>query len=97
MKPVYIAYQQLTYQLNNSRYLQPVDYGPGLEAYAFHRGTQFVHVVWAIEDEVLTVSVPALSYVAAYDRDGNLLSPTLVGGQFQFQVGFDPIYIILSD
>jgi predicted membrane-bound mannosyltransferase len=73
-----------------------VDYGPGLEAYRFHRGTQYVHVVWTTDDVVLPVSVPALNYVASYDRDGNPLSPSLVGSQFQFQVGFEPIYIILS-
>ncbi|MFN2226804.1 MAG: hypothetical protein ACK2UY_10860, partial [Anaerolineae bacterium] len=45
LKPVYVAYQQLAQQLDNARYLQPVNYGPGLEAYRFHRGTQYVHVV----------------------------------------------------
>jgi hypothetical protein len=95
-KAVYTAYEHLTYRLNNSRYLGSVDHGPGLEAYAFSRGTQLVHVVWARDDEVLTVSVWPLDYVAAYGRDGNLLSPTLVGAMFQLQVGFEPIYIILD-
>jgi hypothetical protein len=95
-KPVFIAYEQLTYQLNNSRYLGTVDYGPGLEAYAFRRGAQIVHVVWARENAALPISVPQLDYVAAYGRDGNLLSPTAAGDMLQFQVGFEPIYIIFG-
>jgi hypothetical protein len=97
LKPVYVAYQVLTEQLDQARYLQPVDYGPGLEAYAFRRGTELVHVIWAIEDEILNVVVPASGYVAAFDRDGYPVTPTLVGADYEFQVGFEPIYIILSD
>jgi hypothetical protein len=94
LKPVYVAYRELIDQLHNARYLEPVDQGLGLEAYLFRRGTEHVQVVWAVQDEVLTVSVPALSYVAAYSRDGDPLSPTPVGSDLQFQVGFEPVYII---
>ncbi|MFN2225771.1 MAG: cellulase family glycosylhydrolase [Anaerolineae bacterium] len=97
LKPVYIAYQQLTQQLDHARYLQPVDYGPGLEAYAFRRGTQYVHVVWAIEDETLAIMIPQNNYLAAYGRDGEPLSPTLVNMNYQLQVGFEPVYVILRD
>ncbi len=96
-KPVYEAYRELTEQLAQARYVQAVDHGPGLEAYLFRKGTGRVQVVWAVEDEELTVSVPALSYEAAYSRDGEPLTPTLVGANFQLQVGFEPIYIILHD
>jgi hypothetical protein len=97
LKPAYVAYQQLAQQLNQARYLRPVDYGPGLDAYAFQRGTQYVHVVWAIEDETLAIMIPRNNYVAAYGRDGELLSPTLVAMNYQLQVGFEPIYVILRD
>jgi hypothetical protein len=95
-KPVYYAYQVLTEQLDRARYLQPVDYGSGLEAYAFRRGAQQVHVVWAIEDETWPVSVPESSYVAAFDRDGNAITSIPVGGYYEFQVGYEPIYLILA-
>jgi hypothetical protein len=93
-KPVYIAYDQLTHQLYYARYLGLADYGPGLEAYAFQRGDQRVHVVWAVEDQPLTISVPQSRFIAAYDRDGNPISPTPVGSDYQVGVGFEPVYLI---
>ncbi|MEJ2207686.1 MAG: hypothetical protein P8129_01445 [Anaerolineae bacterium] len=96
LKPAYIAYQQLARQLDSARYIQPVDYGPEIEAYRFQRGAESVHVAWAIEDATLSVYVPATDYVAAYDRDGNPLSPSVAGTELKLQVGFDPIYIILA-
>ncbi|MEJ2212294.1 MAG: hypothetical protein P8129_25170, partial [Anaerolineae bacterium] len=97
LKPVYIAYQQLTRQLDESHYLYEVDYGPGLEAYAFRKGTQLVHVVWAIDDEILPISILPANYVAAFGWDGTPLSPTLVDTDLELYVGFDPIYVILQE
>ena len=93
-KPVYIAYQQLILQLQNTRYVGPVDYGGGIEAYSFRRGLKYVHVVWAEENQIIAITIPQSEFVEARDRDGNLITPTLVGSDYQLQVGFEPIYIV---
>lgn len=93
-KPVYIAYQQLNIQLFRTRYVGPVDHGAGVEAYAFSRGAEHVHVIWAVEDESFQIDVPQTKLVQALDRDGQSLTPVSVGGSYQFSVGFEPIYII---
>jgi hypothetical protein len=94
-RPSYLAYQQLTQQLINADYLAPVFYGAGIEAYSFRRGTQEVHVVWTGQDvSGLTILIPANNYVEAHMRDGTLIPPVLVGGNFQVPVGFSPIYVI---
>src|SRR5262249_50612605 len=48
-KPVYIAYQQLAIQLAGTQYLRTVDYGKGIEAYAFGRATEQVQVIWTTD------------------------------------------------
>lgn len=93
-KPVYTAYQQLALQLQYTRYVEAVDYGDGIEAYAFHKGPEYVHVVWAEEDKHFDITVPQSKFVAAYDRDGNVLTPTLQGSNDVLQVQFEPIYIL---
>jgi len=94
-RPSYLAYQQLTQQLINTDYLAPVYYGAGIEAYSFRRGTQEVHVVWTGQDvSGLTILIPANNFIDAYSRDGTLITPVLVGGDFQVPIGFSPIYVI---
>jgi hypothetical protein len=91
----YLAYQQLATRLQNSRFEQVVDYGLGIEAYSFAKGTRCVHVLWSIDAVADTISVPQAKFLAAYDRDGASLSPTPVGSDYQFTVGFSPIYVEL--
>ena len=65
-RPSYLAYRQLVHQLINADYLASVDYGAGIEAYAFSRGAQDVHVVWTEQDvSGLTILVPESEYVEA--------------------------------
>jgi hypothetical protein len=95
-RPSYLAMKHLIAELQDSKYLAPVDYGAGLEAYAFQRGNDRVHVIWAIENSSKTVSVPIIKFTAAFDRDGKLITPTLSGSNYILSVGFKPIYIILK-
>jgi hypothetical protein len=93
--PSYYAYQQLVLQLMNSDYLTSVDYGPEFEAYAFRRDGRDVHVVWTKEDVTgLTILVPATNLIEVHSRDGALISPVFVDGNYQIPVGFSPVYII---
>jgi hypothetical protein len=81
-------------RLNQSRYLYPVNYGPGLEAYSFDRYDEVVHVVWSKENTSLPITVPKFKLIAIYDRDGKQLTPTLVGNNYTLNVGFKPVYVI---
>jgi hypothetical protein len=92
-KPVYLAYQQLISQLDGKRYQKAVAYGSGIEAYEFSGSGQNVHVVWAVENQSLPITVQQAKFVAAYDRNGNLITPTLTANGYQLTVGFSPIYI----
>lgn len=94
-RPSYLAYQQLAQQLFNANYLNPVDYGPDFEAYAFRRGAQEVHVVWSkLDMPALIILVPAANFIEARSRDGTLIAPVLVDGNYQIPVGFSPVYVI---
>ncbi len=93
-KPVYTAYQVLIGQLRYTQYIGETDHGEGTEGYTFCRGARCVDVVWAVEDEVLTISVPQGQFVSAISRDGDPLTPQLDGGECQIQVGFEPVYVL---
>jgi hypothetical protein len=93
--PSFLAYQELAQQLINADYVDTVDYGADFEAYIFRRGTQEVHVVWSQLDVAgLTILVPADKYIEARRRDGTLIAPVLVDGNYQIPVGYSPIYVI---
>ena len=93
-RPSYLAYKHLIAELQFSRFTDPVNYGTGLEGYAFKRGKEVVHIVWAIENVTLPVSVPKAKFVAAFNRDGKAITPTLTGNNYNLNVGFKPVYII---
>jgi hypothetical protein len=94
-RPAYIAYQQLVDHTNRSRFEAPVNYGSDVEAYSFVRETDRVHVVWSTDTISDTIYVPQSEFLGAYDREGNPLSPIAVGTDYQFVVGFNPIYLHL--
>jgi hypothetical protein len=92
-RPVYTAYQQLAHQLDKTSYIAPVDYGSSIEAYAFKRGSEQVHVLWTgTTDSSTEIPVPS-GFIEAYTKDGTPLPPPSNG---LLPVGFSPIYIILS-
>jgi hypothetical protein len=94
-RPSYLAYQVLVQQLINTDFLSAVDYGTGFEGYAFRRGTQDIHVVWSVLDVPgLSIFVPESNFIEARSRDGTLIAPLLVDGNYQIPVGFSPVYVI---
>jgi hypothetical protein len=95
-KPAYRAYKHLTERLRYSRLLGPVSYGTDIEAYAFDVRPNKVQVIWTKIDQALPVLVPGEKYLAAYNWDGAVLTPTLVGPDYQFTAGFSPIYVVFS-
>ena len=62
-RKVYNTYQYLSQKLQYARYLNPVNYGPGVEAYAFRVNSHRVHVLWAIRTKpwMLSFLAPHLS------------------------------------
>jgi hypothetical protein len=81
--------------LQYARYQAPVDYGAGIEAYAFKRQLERVDVVWAINPAAnIDVLIPDADFVAAYAQDGSLLTPPLNGADRQIEVKFSPVYIV---
>jgi hypothetical protein len=93
-KLVYAAYKVLIAQLIKARYIGAVDYGAGVEAYAFKRGAEIVDIVWGIENSQFTISISENKFISATSRDGDPLTPDLVGNTYQLVVGFEPIYIL---
>jgi hypothetical protein len=93
-KPVYFAYKQLSTQLYGKFYDGPASFGNTIEGYRFRRGTLQVQVLWAKLDQIVPIQIPASTFVGAYTRDGQILAPTSISDQLEFQVTFQPIYII---
>jgi hypothetical protein len=94
--PAYNAFKVIAQQLKYARYVGTAYYSDDIEAYAFRRNSELVHVVWAKEDTSITFYVPADKFIQAVDRDGNVISvsPPPVGADYELQAGFDPIYVI---
>lgn len=90
------AFKVLSELLQTAEYTGTVDYGQGVEAYAFARYDRRVHVVWAIDDQTLAISVPQSRFIDAVDRDGNALTPIAFGDNYLFLARFEPIYITLK-
>lgn len=95
-RPSYNAYQMLIQRTAGMSFSYPVTYSADLEAYAFSNSAEIIHVVWAKLDGNYTFTVPADKFIAAFDRDGNVLAPVPVGDSYQFTATFEPIYIELS-
>ncbi len=97
-KPVYAAYKNLIAQTQPGEFLGPVDYGNGLEAYAFeHFDGHRVHVVWAFADEMRQIHIPQSKLVAVYSRDGAALPlPVPQNGYYTLNVVFSPTYFVLN-
>lgn len=94
-KPAFYAYRQLITRLEGATYIGPVDYGSGVEAYAFRRDGKQVHVVWTNADIQIPISVTKTSFLSASDRDGNPLNAGDAGTTWQFGASFQPIYLQL--
>jgi hypothetical protein len=94
-RPAYRAYQTLIEQVTGAS-LTPVavDYGPGIEAYRFHK--RFAHVVdvlWSVDGTPLSITVPGSDFIAATSLEGSPLTAVHADGEVYLNVGFSAIYI----
>lgn len=92
-RPAYFAYQNLIQKITGMNYSYPVVYSSDIEAYAFSNSTEVMQVVWAEFDGNYPFTVPSNKFIAAFDRSGNLITPIVVGSNYQFTATFSPIYI----
>lgn len=97
-RKVYNTYQYLSQKLHYARYQNTIDYRPGIEAYEFRINSHRVHVLWAVEDQILDVIVPSGAFFEVTDRYGNVLynqsnPPPQSGSDYLIQVGFEPVLI----
>ena len=95
-KLVYYAYQNLISRLQGARFLSVVSNGDGIEAYAFETNHGETHVYWAIEDQTFSIQIPITQLNEAYSMYGDVLPKTVVGSNYQINVGFSPIYVVLN-
>lgn len=92
----YRAFQVIGDQLQGSEFLNSISYGKGLEAYAFGRVDQQIHVIWAIDDQTLAITISQDRLIAAADRNGDPVAPIASGSNYVFLVGFEPLYLTLK-
>lgn len=95
-RPAYVAYQTLIQLTSGMNYSYPVVYSSDIEAYAFSNNVEVMQVVWAKLEGNYPFTVPVDKFIAAYDREGNPITPVSVGNSFQFTATFSPIYIEVS-
>jgi hypothetical protein len=95
-KPAYSSYQTFMHMVSNADLLGPVAYGDGIEAYTFVEGPKRIDIIFSIDDVTYTILVPQINYIAAYDRFGALITPTLIGSDYSLSIQYEPIYLVLT-
>jgi hypothetical protein len=93
-RPAYYAYQTLISKLQDTHRLGAVHYSAEIEGYAFQSWHVQLQILWTVADTYQTISIPQAYFIAAYNRQGILINPTLENGNYQISVGFSPIYIV---
>lgn len=93
-KPAYTSYQTMLNMIGNATFIAPVSYGTGIEAYTFHRGVFRIDVVFAVTDTSYTITIPQDEYLSAFDRFGNLITPTPTGSNIALTIQYEPIYLV---
>jgi hypothetical protein len=93
-KPAYDAYQTFNAMVANAEFIGFAFYELGIEAYTFHKDAARIDIIFAVEDVSYTISVPQLNFIAAYDRFGILITPTIAGSDILLNIQYKPIYLV---
>lgn len=94
-RPAYTAMKTAIERFNEVRVPPQLftGYGTNIEAYRF-RGNGFVlDVAWSVDSTLRQITLPATSFIAAYTRDGDPITPVSAGGNMIISVGFENIYL----
>jgi hypothetical protein len=93
-RPVYYSYKTLAEMVGTASYIEPVSYGDGIEAYTFHKDEVRIDIIFAVEDVTYVINVPKANLIAAYDRFGNIITPSVTSAYYTFNIQFEPIYLV---
>jgi hypothetical protein len=93
-RPVFQAYKTLIEQVTGAT-LPPisVEYGEGVRGWRYDMGDYAVDVVYASYVGTKTISWPAFSHIAIYNRFGQPLTPNFASDRAVFVVTAQPIFI----
>lgn len=97
-KPVYIAYQTLTSELDGTTYVREIteaDYGPAIQGYVFAQADRLVHVIWGVDAEIRQLPVDAGRVLRVMNKYGEPVALTSKEDQTLLSVGFSPLYVEL--
>lgn len=93
-RPAYFAYKNLIQRLRPATAVpQTVSYGSGIEAYRFSKGNHVVDVLWSVNGTTIPVTIPQNKFIEGYYQQGTEIVPIPSGSNYQFNVGFDAIYL----
>jgi hypothetical protein len=92
-RPAYIAFQNMARMVEPFSDVRRVEYGAGIEAYRFVRGSKVVDVLWSQGGERRVVSIPFIRSIGARRLDGRSIAGRIVDTSIQWQVDFEPIFI----
>lgn len=93
-KPAYLSYQTFMEMVSDSDLVGQADYGTGIEAYTFTNEIERIDIIFTIEDIQSTILIPTSNFIAAYDRFGNSITPTLSGSDYSLPIQYEPIYLV---
>jgi hypothetical protein len=96
-RPTYGALRTFAQMIRNTTYLsQGSGYPDTHEAFVLRRSDQEqLHVIWSKTVDEAAINAPTAKLIAAYDIDGNALSPAYqAGGSTYWNIGIDPVYIV---
>ena len=88
-KPAYDAYHFMTQEIGNARLVGPVVQYPGIQGYAFYKGTMYIWILWSPNRTNQNITLPG-NVLQIYDKYGNPLIPA--NGQLTVN---SPVYIEL--
>lgn len=92
-RPAYIAFQHMARTVEPFAEARRVEYGMGIEAYRFVRGSRVVDILWSEQGDPRVVSIPFSHYITSRRFDGTSLAGQLVGSSVRWRVDFAPIFI----
>ncbi len=97
----FVTYREMNRQIPIPVYLGEVDFGPGLEGYAFWKNaSQLLYIVWAKDNLSLKIVLPEANLLGARKRVGseivNIDLGEPVNGYYELTVGFTPVFLTVS-
>lgn len=93
-RPSFKAYQHLITRVKAAS-LPPtqIEYGEGIEAYRFSRGSYVVDTLWSVDETQRIVTIPQHKVRRVYNRDGKEVTPQSAGQYSNVEVGFSVVYV----